>query len=106
MAISEPVKLIMTWDIAPTKEREYFEFVVRVVHPRSAKHGSGDQRSLGDIIRESPANSGWGQDAGSCRLQQMLNSKEWNDLHEQILEYIVNYDQKVARYSVPVFNSK
>ena len=34
-----PAKLILTWDISPNREQEYFEFVVREFLPELQKMG-------------------------------------------------------------------
>ena len=98
MAISEPVKLIMTWDIAPTKEREYFEFVVREFIPGLQNLDLEISEAWATSFGNRPQIQVGVKMPDYARLQQMLKSKEWNDLHEQLLEYIVNYNQKVARF--------
>ncbi len=98
MATPEPVKLIMTWDIAPTKEREYFEFVVRVFIPGLQNLGLEISEAWATAFGDRPQIQVGAKMADYAAMQKMLDSKEWNDLHEQLLEYIINYDQKVARY--------
>jgi len=97
MAAPDPVKLIMTWDIAPSREREYFEFVVRVFIPALQNMGLEISEAWATAYGNRPQIQVGAQMPNLAALQQTLRSKEWVDLHEQLLEYIINYNQKVAR---------
>jgi len=44
-------KLIMTWDINPEREQEYFEFVVREFLPHVPTVGISNERCLGHRVR-------------------------------------------------------
>jgi len=90
------VKLIMTWDIMPEREQEYFEFVVREFIPGVQRlgfelsdawatvYGSQPQILVGAII---PSRG---------RAQQLLDSSEWRSLHNQLQDFVQNYDQKIV----------
>lgn len=90
------VKLLMTWDILPAKEQEYFEFMVREFIPSIEKLGLepsdawftvyGDQPQIMTAIRSSTFN----------RLQQVLNSTDWQRLTEQLLDYVEELKLKVV----------
>lgn len=91
-----PLKLIMTWDISPQHEQEYFEFVVREFIPGVQRlglelndawatvFGSHPQILVGAVIPE-------GKDATS-----VLNTPEWTSLHNQLMDYVVNYEEKLV----------
>ncbi len=89
-------KLIMTWDIAPGREQEYFEFVVREFMPGVQKlgfelsdawatvYGSRPQILVGAVL---PTGS---------KAQQLLRSSEWKDLNNRLLDFVTNYAQKIV----------
>ena len=97
METPEPVQLIMTWDIAPTREREYFEFVVRTFIPALQNMGFELSEAWATAYGNQPQIQVGAKLPDLPQLQQTLRSKEWHDLHEQLLEYIINYNQKVTR---------
>ncbi len=90
------VKLIMTWDIAPGREQEYFEFVVREFLPGvqrlgfelsdawATAYGSHPQILVGAIL---PSLS---------KARQLLSSTEWKSLHNQLQDLITNYTEKIV----------
>lgn len=90
------VKLLMTWDILPAKEQEYFEFMVREFIPGIQKMGLeptdawftvyGDQPQIMAAIRSNNLN----------RLQEVLNSTEWQRLTSQLLDYVEELKYKVV----------
>jgi hypothetical protein len=32
-------------------------------------------------------------------MKSLLDSKEWNELHDRLLQFVANYQQKVVRFS-------
>jgi hypothetical protein len=86
----------MTWDISPQHEQEYFEFVVREFIPGVQRlglelndawatvFGSHPQILVGAVIPE-------GKEASS-----VLNTPEWNSLHNQLMDYVINYEEKLV----------
>jgi hypothetical protein len=65
------IKLLITWDILPGREQEYFEFVVR------------------DFI---PAIQALGMEPSDA-----MNSQEWLNLKQRLLDYVENFDSKVVQ---------
>ncbi len=98
MAMPEPVKLIMTWDIAPTREREYFEFVVRVFIPGLQNLGLEISEAWATSFGDRPQIQVGAKMADYDQMQQTLKSKEWGELHDQLQDYIINYNQKITRF--------
>lgn len=90
------VKLIMTWDITHEREQEYFEFVVREFLPGVQRlgfelsdawatvYGDQSQIQVGAILPSAPA------------ARRMLKSNEWQSLHNQLLDYVENYEHKLV----------
>jgi hypothetical protein len=95
------VKLLMHWDIKPGRDQEYFEFLIREwgpgisrmgVEPSGAWWTAYSTRALPQIMAEAIADD-------YTTMKQILESQEWKQLHERLLEYVDNYDQKVVRTS-------
>ncbi len=90
------VKLIMTWDIAPGHEQEYFEFVVREFLPGvqrlgfelsdawATAYGSRPQILVGAVL---PSNA---------KARQVLRSPDWKSLHNKLEDFITNYSEKIV----------
>ena len=94
-----PVKLLMTWDISPEREQEYFEFLVREfvpglqrlgVEPTEAwytTYGEGPQMLAGFIAENHEV------------MEQALETEEWTKLVNKLFEYVTNFNSKVVRAS-------
>jgi hypothetical protein len=95
----DSVKLLMQWDIKQEREQDYFEFVVREwvpgitrlgLEPTGAWYTAYSASKQSQILTE-----GIAEDLET--MQSILKSKEWLQLHERLLEYVHNYEQKVVR---------
>jgi len=97
MEAAEKYKLIMTWDLAPTREREYFEFVVRVFLPALQRMGLDINEAWATAYGDQPQIQVGAVMPDLHRLQQTLRSQEWTDLHDQLSDFIIHYQQKIVR---------
>lgn len=94
------VRLIMSWDIKPERDQEYFEFVMRDFVPGITRLGmqpteawftvygrnsQTPQIMMGAIIDSFP------------KLKALLTNKEWLELHGKLEQFITNYKQKIIR---------
>lgn len=89
------LKLLMTWDILPNREQEYFEFVIsdfipkikalgiRPVDAWYTMYGDQPQIMVATTIRSRSA------------LNLALGSKEWEDLLDKLFLYVDNFSYKV-----------
>ncbi len=93
------VKLLMRWDIKPEREQEYFEFVVREwvpgitrmgMEPTGAWYTAYSQDKQSQILTE-----GLVDDLETMR--GILRSGDWKHLHEKLMDFVSNYEQKVVR---------
>ena len=92
-------KLLMSWNIKPGQEEDYFEFVVRELGPGLIKLGVrptdawytqyGDKPQIlqGGIVEELES------------LQRALASEEWRRIKKELLTYVTDYRQKIIRAS-------
>ena len=90
------VKLVMTWDILPGQEQEYFEFVVRDFIPGVQKLGLQPSQAWFTLYGEQPQILAemLTPDLGSA--QQVLDSQDWADLKLQLLEYVDDFSLKIV----------
>jgi hypothetical protein len=92
------VKLMMTWDILPGREQEYFEFVVREFIPGLQKlgleptdawftvYGDGGQPQIMAAAKIGTLPS----------LQEVLGSTEWDGLTVSLLDFVENFQYKTV----------
>ncbi len=91
-----PVKLLMTWDLVPGREREYFEFVggefemglrglgIRLTDAWLTNYGKQPQFLVG-------------VEAESYRkMQAALGTDEWGSLRARLLEFVTNFEWRVV----------
>ena len=90
------VKLLMTWDIKPGKEAEYFDFVVRefvpglqhvFIHPTEAYltvYGTGAQILTGGVVDDLPT------------MHDILEGDDWHVLQDKLLTFVDNFKKKVV----------
>ena len=91
------VKLLMSWDIKPGAESDYFEFVVREFAPGIMKlgiqpteawytvYGDGPQILTGAIAEDLPT------------LKTILSSDDWRQLKNKLFDFVTNFDSKIVR---------
>jgi hypothetical protein len=91
------VKLLMSWDIRPGRDAEYFEFVVREFVPGITRLGLQPTEAWFTIYGDRPQVLTGGITEDLDSMQRILNSKEWQKLHSRLLEMVTNYRQKIVR---------
>ncbi len=93
------VKLLMRWDIKPEQDQEYFEFILREwipqlekldVEPIAAWYTLYSRNQTQQIMTEVIADN-------LQTMNQVIHGMEWQTLHEKLLKYIENYEQKIVR---------
>ncbi len=90
------VKLIMTWDILPGREQEYFEFVVRDFIPGMQKLGLETSDAWFTMYGEQPQIMVAAQMATVSSLNQVLASNEWQELTRLLMDYVENFEYKIV----------
>src|SRR5215468_6835960 len=93
------VKIIMSWDIKPGRDQEYFEFVVREFAPGIARLGLQPTEAWYTIYGKRPQIMMGGITEDFKTMKTMLDSKEWTELHERLMQFVTNYGQRVVRAS-------
>jgi len=93
------VKLIMTWDIAPEHEQEYFEFVVREYIPGVQRLGIELRDAWATVYGDHPQILVAAILPSVDKVESIINSAEWQSLHNQLMDFVVNYNQKIVNAS-------
>ncbi|MDD2695107.1 MAG: hypothetical protein PHS96_00720 [Anaerolineales bacterium] len=90
------VKLLMTWDILPGREQEYFEFVVREFLPGVQKLGLEPSDAWFTMYGDHPQIMASVQGATVASVQRVLESSEWESLTRQLLDYVEEFKYKIV----------
>ena len=91
------VKLLLTWDILPGREQEYFEFVVRDFIPEIQRMGMEPSDAWFTMYGNQPQILAAFQIPSMNSLQRTLNSNDWQDLTQRLMDYVENYDYKIVQ---------
>ncbi len=91
------VKLLMSWDIKPGRDSEYFEFVVREFVPGITRLGLQPTEAWFTIYGDRPQVLTGGITEDLEAMKRILISQEWQQLHDRLLEMVTNYRQKIVR---------
>jgi hypothetical protein len=91
------VKLILTWDIAPDKEQEYFEFVIREFIPGVQRLGFDLTDAWATVYGQRPQIQVDARVPTLAKAQQITRSAEWSKLHDQLMDFVQNYSMKIVQ---------
>ncbi len=91
-----PVKILLTWDIRPEHEQEYFEFVIgefipvvqrlglQPIEAWATMYGNYPQIQVGLLAEDEKS------------AYRVLRSPEWARLQEQLFSFVQNFAVKVV----------
>ena len=91
------VKLLMTWDIIPGREQEYFEFVVREFIPEMQGMGLEPSDAWFTLYGDQPQIMAAANMPTLAELESIMNSSEWESLTNRLLDYVENYEYKIVQ---------
>ena len=89
------VKLIMTWDILPNQEQEYFEFVISDFLPEIKQLGIRPVDIWYTLYGDTPQIMVVAKTQSQVSLNVAMASKEWLLLIESLLKFVENFSYKV-----------
>lgn len=89
------VKLIMTWDIAPDHEQDYFEFVINEFVPGVQRLGLQPAEAWATVFGEYPQIQVSILAEGLADVQRALNSESWSQLQDKLFALVKNFSYKV-----------
>jgi hypothetical protein len=96
MDTQRPVKLIMTWDITPEHEQEYFEFVIREYIPGVQRLGCELSDAWATVYGAHPQIMVGALIPNAKKARQILLSEEWASLSNRLQDFIQNYSLKAV----------
>jgi hypothetical protein len=90
------VKLLMTWDILPGREQEYFEFVVRELIPGMQHMGLEPSDAWFTMYGDQPQILAIVQSSSMAKLEEVLASSDWDKITNQLMDYVEDLNYKVV----------
>lgn len=90
-------KLIMTWNIVPSHEKEFLDFLMHEFTPSLQKlglqptdawltvYGQGPQVMTGGVVDELD------------EMKALLESDDWDELESKLLGLVADYERKIVR---------
>ncbi|GAB4413675.1 MAG: hypothetical protein Fur0044_08150 [Anaerolineae bacterium] len=91
------VKILMSWDIKPGSESEYFEFIVREFAPGIMKLGVQPTEAWYTVFGEGPQILTGCVAEDLSTMQSVLSSHDWQKLQKKLFEYVTNFNFKIVR---------
>ena len=89
-------KLILTWDISPEHEQEYFEFVVREFLPKVQKMGFEVNDAWVTVYGEQPQILVAAVMPTIEKIEQTLLSEPWQKLVNKLLDFVEDFNYKIV----------
>jgi hypothetical protein len=93
------IKLLLSWDIKPGRDQEYFEFIVREFAPGITRLGLNPTEAWFTVYGDCPQILMEGIADDLATMRGILASEDWATLHEKLITYVDNYTQKIVRAS-------
>ena len=90
------VKLLMTWDITPEHERDYFEFVIGEFVPGVQHMGLQPVEAWATIYGDHPQIlvAMLAETLNGARL--VMSSDGWNQLQDKLMAFVRNFEYKIV----------
>ena len=92
-------KLLMSWDIRPGKESEYFEFVVHEFAPKLQRLGIQPTEAWYTLHGDAPQILTGGVAEERATIVNILHGEEWKSLHKKLMEYVSNFNHKIVLHT-------
>ncbi len=93
------IKLLMTFDIRPGKESEYFEFVVQEFAPKLLRMGIQPTEAWYTVYGEGPQILAGGVTEDRAALDKVLQGEEWQKLKKKLMNYVTNFNYKIVQHT-------
>ena len=91
------VKLLMTWDIAPDHEQDYFEFVIGEFVPGVQRLGLQPVEAWATMYGEYPQIQVGMLAEDLSTVQRFLGSDGWQQLQDKLFALVRNFSFKVVQ---------
>lgn len=90
------VKVLMTWDIAPDREQEYFEFVIGEFIPGVQRLGFQPVEAWATIYGRYPQIQVGLLAENAPSARKILDSADWSRLQDQLFAFVRNFSFKIV----------
>jgi len=91
------VKLLMSWNILPGREQEYFEFVVREFIPEIQQLGLETTEAWVTVYGDQPQILAAAKTTNAEDLRQIILSQEWDALTTRLLDYVKDLEFRTVQ---------
>jgi hypothetical protein len=88
-------KILMSWDVLPETESEYFEFLVHEFIPELNKLGIADIQVWYTQYGDCEQKLASGITESVDQMRKALASRAWKELNDKLQQFVDNFDQKV-----------
>lgn len=89
-------KLIMTWDITPGKEQEYFDFLIHTYVPRMNQLGFELTDAWATIYGDEPQVMVIAVLPDELEAERRMSQNDWHVLIDQLEEFVDNLEMKLV----------
>ena len=89
-------KLLMSWDLRPETEAEYVKFLTQEFAPSLMQMGIRPTDVWYAVYGPSPQVRTGGAAEDLAMLEQILESSDWRELEEKLLQYVTNFQRKIV----------
>jgi hypothetical protein len=89
------VKLILTWDIAPDRDQDYFEFVINEFVPGVQRMGLQPAEAWATVYGDYPQIQVNILSDDIQVVQKALHSENWGKLQEKLMTLVQNFSYKI-----------
>lgn len=93
--MANEVKLMMTWDIRPGREEEYFEFHIRRFVPALEKMGLAFNEAWLTVYGEQPRLMAEAVIPSLSSANKVLHSNAWSNLNLELEDLVENFTYKL-----------
>ena len=90
------VKLLMTWEILPNREQEYFEFMISDFIPEIKGLGISPVDVWYTMYGDQPQIMIAAKTQSQAALNVAMASKEWQRLIENLMQFVDKFSYKVV----------
>ena len=89
-------KLLMTWDIRPGKESEYFEFAVQEFVPKLTRLGIQPTEAWYTVWGSAPQILTGFVAEERMAVENAIESDDWKALMERMQTYVTNFTHRIV----------
>lgn len=91
------IKILMSWDIMPEHEQEYFEFVVRELLPGAQAIGLSFTDAWATVYGAQPQILVGAEAEDFESAKRIMTSPEWESLYNKLSDFVLNFSYKIVR---------